>query len=217
VPEVDDTGVAAPLGARRVVSRPPDEPPVEQWRREGLADGAPAGPDVNGFAAPPAAPTPTLTPTPAPAPTPAPPVPPVIPVAPVPPVDEPRPTAPSAPSAPTAAAPPPFDPPPADEPTRPGGADDFADLGPLPTRVPGQHLSHHPLVADAAVDADADPMRPYRVHELLTRHAQGKRRGQTEQDDITTDGPSSPTDPTIDANPEMTVPDAFGHAQEDGR
>ena len=28
-----------PLGARRVVSRPPDEPPVEEWRREGLADG----------------------------------------------------------------------------------------------------------------------------------------------------------------------------------
>ena len=32
-------------------------------------------------------------------------------------------------------------------------------------------------------DADeADPLRPYRVHELLTRHAQGKRRGREEQD-----------------------------------
>jgi hypothetical protein len=43
-------------------------------------------------------------------------------------------------------------------------------------------MSHHPrLVADAS-DAEADPMRAYRVHELLTRHAQGKRRGQAGDD-----------------------------------
>ena len=49
-------------------------------------------------------------------------------------------------------------------------------------------------------------MRPYRVHELLTRHTQGKQRGRAEQDDD-----------AIDASPESTVPDALGHAQEDGR
>ena len=55
-------------------------------------------------------------------------------------------------------------------------------------------------MADAP-DADADPMRPYRVHELLTRHAQGKRRGQV--------GEEFPTGAT-------PVPDAPG-VQEDGR
>ena len=35
-PTVDDRGEAEPLGARRLVSRPPDEPPVEEWRWEGL-------------------------------------------------------------------------------------------------------------------------------------------------------------------------------------
>ena len=51
-----------------------------------------------------------------------------------------------------------------------------------PTRVPGQHLSHHPRLAADAPEADADPMRAYRVHELLTRHAQGKQRGQAGED-----------------------------------
>ncbi|HEY3672434.1 MAG TPA: nitrate- and nitrite sensing domain-containing protein, partial [Acidimicrobiia bacterium] len=37
-PDLDDRGEAEPLGARRMVSRPPDEPPVEEWRWEGLAD-----------------------------------------------------------------------------------------------------------------------------------------------------------------------------------
>jgi len=78
--------------------------------------------------------------------------------------------------------------------------------GPLPTRVPGQHLSHHPAVTGDAADADADPMRPYRVHELLTRHTQGKQRGRAEQDDD-----------AMDVSPELTVPDALDHAQEDGR
>ena len=49
---------------------------------------------------------------------------------------------------------------------------------PLPTRVPGQHLSHHPT-ARRRRRRGPEPTRcaPYRVHELLTRHAQGKRRG----------------------------------------
>ena len=58
--------------------------------------------------------------------------------------------------------------------------DDVADAAPLPTRIPGQHLSHQPTVAGDAAGADADPMRPYRVHELLTRHTQGKQRGRAE-------------------------------------
>jgi hypothetical protein len=33
-------------------------------------------------------------------------------------------------------------------------------------------------MATEAADTEADPMRAYRVHELLTRHSQGKRRGQ---------------------------------------
>jgi hypothetical protein len=55
-------------------------------------------------------------------------------------------------------------------------------------------------------------MRPYRVHELLTRHAQGKRRGRSDQDAL--GDPTMPTEPTM---PETSVPDAFGHVQEDGR
>jgi hypothetical protein len=151
-PEVDEDGAPAPLGARRVVWRPADEPPVEEWRREGMGDAesvppiadAPA-PAADTFAAPP---PPEFTPPQFAAPP---------------------------------FAPPPFDP-----------AADTADGAfstpppneqvPLPTRVPGQHLSHQPN-ADATDDgAEADPLRPYRVHELLTRHAQGKRRGRAEHD-----------------------------------
>ncbi len=44
-PEVDAEGEPTPLGARRVAWRPADEPPVEEWRREGLA-GAAAGADA---------------------------------------------------------------------------------------------------------------------------------------------------------------------------
>jgi signal transduction histidine kinase len=51
---------------------------------------------------------------------------------------------------------------------------------PLVARVPGQNLSHDPNPAPVADEDEADPMRPYRVHELLTRHAQGKRRGRAE-------------------------------------
>src|SRR4029077_19222457 len=56
---------------------------------------------------------------------------------------------------------------------------DFTDHVPLPTRSPRQHLSHQTTAGPDAADPDADPMRPYRVHELLTRHAQGNRRGRT--------------------------------------
>ena len=41
-PEIDASGEPAPLGARRVAWRPSDEPPVEEWRREGLAESAAA-------------------------------------------------------------------------------------------------------------------------------------------------------------------------------
>jgi hypothetical protein len=67
--------------------------------------------------------------------------------------------------------------------------------------VPGQHLSHHPRIANETPDPEADPMRAYRVHELLTRHAQGKKRGQA--------GEESPTGAP-------TAPGAPG-VQEDGR
>jgi signal transduction histidine kinase len=225
-PDLDDRGEAAPLGARRMVSRPPDEPPVEEWGRQDL-----------GAAAPPAPPTPPAPPAPAPvdelhltsapfeapayespvydAPVyeaPAPEPPPFQPTTidansfetttesptsasaayDAPAYDAPSYDAqaydapaydapPSGPSfgGPTYDAPaydaPTFDAaPPADEPT---GAT-YDDSAPLPTRVPGQNLSHHPRVANEPVDTDVDPMRAYRVHELLTRHAQGKRRGQ---------------------------------------
>ena len=45
----------------------------------------------------------------------------------------------------------------------------------------GQHLRHQPLVDRETPAAEADdPLRPYRVHELLTRHDLGKRRGRGE-------------------------------------
>jgi hypothetical protein len=84
--------------------------------------------------------------------------------------------------------------------------DEFLDQAPLPPRAPGQNLSHHPTAAGDTVDDDADPLRPYRVHELLTRHTQGKQRGR-----------SAPDAGPIDAAPEMTVPDDFGRTPENGR
>jgi signal transduction histidine kinase len=171
-PEVDANGEPAPLGARRVVSRPADEPPVEEWRREGLGDAAP------GSGAP-AAPAIEVDPLPGPGDA----------------------------AAATADAPqsdaPPFDAPqfdaPGDEAPEAPGLDDQI---PLPTRVPGQHLSHQPTPVLEVDASGADPMRPYRVHELLTRHAQGKRRGRTGAGDDA-------------GEPEM--PQEFGHVQEDGR
>jgi hypothetical protein len=74
--------------------------------------------------------------------------------------------------------------------------------------VPGKHLSHQPTTAGDASDVAADPMRPYRVHELLTRHEQGKRRGQVADAEAGT---------TTDSTPGTPVPGAPGHVQEDGR
>ena len=58
----------------------------------------------------------------------------------------------------------------------------FEDL-PLPTRIPGHHMTHHPVVDEQDPIDEADPMRPYHVHELLTRHSQGVRRGLEHHDD----------------------------------
>jgi signal transduction histidine kinase len=154
VPERGPDGAPVPLGARRVAWRPPDEPPVEEWRAEGLAESEPAfTPPVQTATVPPRrdeAARPDV-------------------------VEEPR-------VEETADV---FTPP-VDDPVSEPDA-------PLPTRVPGRHLRHQP-----ASDADdplrgpepsieSDPLRPYRVHELLTRHDLGKRRGRAERDAETLD------------------------------
>ena len=72
-------------------------------------------------------------------------------------------------------------------------ADEAFDDAPLPVRVPGRHLSHRPTVAGDDEVSVTDPFRPYRVHELLTRHALGKRRGRAEHDEDLPEAPSSPT------------------------
>jgi signal transduction histidine kinase len=176
-PDLDPQGEAEPLGARRVVSRPPDEPPVEEWRWEGLDAAAtstapvePAAPAPHPAYEAPAHPDPLVDE-------------PVVeePVAEAPTFDTPSYDAPpAADEHPTAAAPPP---PPSSSASAPPPAPDpdegtFQEATPLPTRVPGQHLTHHPRLAAEAEAPEVDPMRAYRVHELLTRHAQGKRRGQ---------------------------------------
>ncbi len=63
-------------------------------------------------------------------------------------------------------------------------------------RVPGRHLSHLPTIAGDDEVSVSDPFRPYRVHELLTRHALGKRRGRAEHDDDVPEAPSSPPPPS---------------------
>ncbi|MEX1006348.1 MAG: nitrate- and nitrite sensing domain-containing protein [Acidimicrobiia bacterium] len=140
-PDIGPDGEPMPLGARRVAWRPADEPPVEEWRAEGLAEPEPGHTQMF---APPLVDIPPVAKYPAPEP------------------------------GPTEEAEAPLDEPVAD--------------APLPTRVPGHHLSHQPTVeADERV-AEADPLRPYRVHELLTRHDLGKRRGRAEHDEAV-DGP----------------------------
>ncbi len=218
-PDPVGRGTDAPLGARRVAWRPPDEPPVEQWRREGMDHAGPAGPgSPDPFAVPPTAP---------------PVVPEVVPETPVPPAPPPFEPAPEATFAPTVdpGFAPPYDTfdtfgtsggttngtsPPTDA-GPPEDPADHSDQAPLPTRIPGQHLSHRPTAAPEAGDPDADPMRPYRVHELLTRHAQGKRRGQAGQPGPA--GPDGTGAPDIGdgPSPEAAAPDPFGHLQEDGR
>jgi signal transduction histidine kinase len=144
-PDLGPDGEPVPLGARRVGWRPPDEPPVEEWRAEGLGDAEPVHaptvtlPPMDGSAAAPE----TAPPNAAEA---------TVPVAD--PVED-------------------QEDDPVDEPV--------AD-GPLPTRVPGHHLSHQPAADTDEPALDTDPLRPYRVHELLTRHDLGKRRGRAESD-----------------------------------
>ena len=225
-PNVDERGEAEPLGARRLVSRPPDEPPVEEWRWEGMTDGAAAAPttpveplapheDLTAAAsttydataydatAAPAYDAPTFD-----APTydarsydapasngSAYDAPPAYDTPPAPPVyDETTYDAPAY-DAPIADAPPVVDDAPPPPPPTPGPEEGgFYEAAPLPTRVPGQHLSHHPRLGNEAPEAVDDPMRAYRVHELLTRHAQGKRRGQTGEE-FPPGAPSAPGAP----------------------
>jgi signal transduction histidine kinase len=90
------------------------------------------------------------------------------------------------PRAATAAAPPPrpVDTRPPDEPPVEewrAEEPDATGVGLLPARVPGHNLSHEPHAGGDSGEPDADPLRPYHVHELLTRHTIGKRRGQAEQ------------------------------------
>ncbi len=195
-PTLDERGEAEPLGARRLVSRPPDEPPVEEWRREGMTESA-AAPSTPVESAPPLEDlSATASTTYYDATTSD--VPPAhaaararahvrrasaydetvfdVPAADVPPVVD---------DVPPSAPPPP--------PPAPPGPEEagFQDAAPLPTRVPGQHLSHHPRMGNEAPGPVDDPMRAYRVHELLTRHAQGKRRGQTGEE-FPTGAPSAP-------------------------
>ncbi len=125
------TGPANPV-VEGVAWRPPDEPPVEEWRREGMApdgarvDGATRADDL---ADPPAPDLPHASPADVP-----------------------------------------YDPPPAGQ------------EAPLPSRVPGRNLSHHPSNPGEVDPPEADPMRPQKVHEMLTRHAHGIRRGRSESD-----------------------------------
>jgi signal transduction histidine kinase len=171
-PEVDEDGAPAPLGARRVVWRPADEPPVEEWRREGMGDDE---------ALPPIAEAP-------------------------------------APAADTFAPPPPFTAPPfepaADTADEPFSTPPPNEQIPLAIRVPGQHLSHQPNADATDEGAEADPLRPYRVHELLTRHAQGKRRGRAERDG---DAHSSETTDSDVTDSGLGGPPVDGPVREDRR
>ena len=143
VPVPDVPPETVPLTPRRPELRPDDEPPVEEWRREGM---------VIATAVPPAAPPEATRSRP----------PHDVPVAES--VAEPIAEPIAEPVADTAAEP------------EAESVDDA--MGPLPSRVPGHNLSHHPMTPGDAVVAESDPLRPYHVHELLTRHQSGKRRGQ---------------------------------------
>jgi HAMP domain-containing protein len=183
-PEVDDFGAPAPLGARREGPRdaappvseptttasmvaapgptvasvtddsvdwhPMDEPPVEQWRRETIEAEQAA---AGGFPDPATAPEDVALENVAPEDV-APDV---------------------APEDFTAAAASAHDAEPDD-----AVGDEPLEEHPLPTRVPGSNLSHTPVPADGEPVDETDPMRPYRIHELLTRHSQGVHRGHTQ-------------------------------------
>ncbi|HEX9467386.1 MAG TPA: nitrate- and nitrite sensing domain-containing protein [Acidimicrobiia bacterium] len=141
-PGLDTEGGPGPLGARSMpAARPSDEPPVEEWRREGLGEPVPEVPASHDVAQP--------------------------------------------------------EDPVQELPVRETHAPTEM---PLPLRVPGNHLRHRPTVegADVVVAAEspevadvpgaADPLRPYRVQEFLTRHAEGKKRGRAE-DHVSKDAP----------------------------
>jgi hypothetical protein len=81
---------------------------------------------------------------------------------------------------------------------------------PLPTRVPGHHLSHQPTVEHDEDASESDPLRPYRVHELLTRHDLGKRRGRAEHVAEVVDAPASATPiPPDQYRPDEYRPDEY--------
>jgi signal transduction histidine kinase len=181
-PDLDDEGAPTPLGARRMAWRPPDEPPVEEWRREG--GDLPSMHDSPSGVQPESRPAPHLQPERdwRAAPTAA------------------APTA--RPTTPTAETPR-SEPPHMDAPSRevprseqrvdealgssgpfdhPSDEAELDDDAPLPIRVPGRNLSHAPIAGTATPAPESDPMRPYRVHEFLSRHDQGKRRGRADAD-----------------------------------
>jgi signal transduction histidine kinase len=163
-PDLDADGNPLPLGVRRVAWRPPDEPPVEEWR----AEAEPVRPEV----VTPGVVTPEVV---------MPEV--VMPEVVMPEVvtPEPRPPEPVITGRAADDSRSPFaeildDPPPPDH-------DDVVEPppdAPLPTRVPGHHLSHQPAGDGDDLGGESDPLRPYRVHELLSRHDLGKRRGRAE-------------------------------------
>src|SRR5262249_30299243 len=147
-----------------------DEPPVEEWRREGFADveaAAPTAP-VEPPPAPPAPPTTSAPAAPAAADAPSYEAPPTIEVPPAyeaptyqaPPTIEVPPSyeAPTYQAPPTIEVPPSYEAPAADDSHAEAPPPPIADA-PLPTRVPGQHLTHHPVVNGEASAVDADPMR----------------------------------------------------------
>jgi hypothetical protein len=181
-PDLGPDGEPTPLGARRVTWRPPDEPPVEQWRREAAPEDSPVA-AASMTDAPFAAPVTEAPPAAAPEPEAEP---------------EPEPVAPSMHDTHEEHAHDAHDAHAAEE------DDAFADFddAPLPTRVPGQHLSHQPLVEAGAPANEADPLRPYRVHELLTRHDLGKRKARGEAPPTEAPVPGSPAFDSNDPAPE---------------
>ncbi|MET0276654.1 MAG: HAMP domain-containing protein, partial [Acidimicrobiia bacterium] len=173
-PDRGDDGEPSPLGARRVAWRPPDEPPVEEWRREGEDRVGEARPGTApAFVEPTAEDRKEQVIADMQAPKTeafAPPV-----GSEVPPNQAEPPRADAPPAAPTNGA---------GDRVFPDDFDGLDDDAPLPTRVPGSNLSHQPAPVVTEAAPDADPLRPYRVHEFLSRHDQGKRRGRADADVI---------------------------------
>jgi hypothetical protein len=224
-PDIDDDGSAVPLGARRagpasagaapvpsgaatataVTWHPADEPPVEQWARE-----VDAQQHVDAAVASAAAEALVAEPVEAPVAEPV--------------EQEPvaealveEPVAEALVEEPVAESPrfemPTFEAPRFEEEPVVDEAPPFDDL-PLPTRIPGQNMTHQPVVDEEDPLDDADPMRPYRVHELLTRHSQGVQRGQEHHD---TDDPGSSFEPGFDNGFDATFGFDLPHQPDAGR